>query len=524
MAAITPVTNDAAGANALADVIEAAPGNVSSASFDAVPTGGSGTPHGTADAPLSFFPTADSTFGILTTGNVELADDPNTAASSGEDLSGPNVRGDTDLDVTVLKFGLDAPQGSNCVALDFGFYSEEFPEFVGRQFNDAFIAELDTSTWTTSGSVITAPDNFAFDPTTGGEISVNTSGPITMTGPNAAGTTYDGATPLLSAATPITPGAHTLFLSIFDQADRIFDSAVFLDNLVIGFVPNPAQNCVPGAEPKQFSLSLDPPTAENPVGKNHTVTATLTEEPSKNPVDAAPIGFTVTGANSASGTATTGPDGKASFTYAGASGGQDTVSACYDPDADGTCEALASATKNWIDQCAGETATIVGTNGNDTIAGTSGPDVIQALGGDDEVSGLSENDLICGGGGDDELRGNNGEDRLRGGSGDDELRGGNGDDRLAGGRGDDHVRGDLGNDRVSGGSGNDDLSGGPGDDRLRGGAGNDDLSGDSGQDRLFGGDGNDSLDGGFGTDLCDGGGLGTDTDTGVRCEVSTDIP
>ena len=68
--------------------------------------------------------------------------------------------------------------------------------------------------------------------------------------PNAAGTTYDGATVLLSASTEITtPGAHTLYLSIFDQADEIYDSAVFVDNLVVGFVPDPAQNCAPGATP-----------------------------------------------------------------------------------------------------------------------------------------------------------------------------------------------------------------------------------------------------------------------------------
>ena len=48
---------------------------------------------------------------------------------------------------------------------------------------------------------------------------------------NARGTTYDGATRLLRASTPVTPGRHHLYLSIFDQGDRIYDSAVFLDNL-----------------------------------------------------------------------------------------------------------------------------------------------------------------------------------------------------------------------------------------------------------------------------------------------------
>ena len=53
-------------------------------------------PNGTSNA-LSFFPTAGSTFAILTSGDVLLADDANTAVDSGFDLQGPNVRGDTDL-------------------------------------------------------------------------------------------------------------------------------------------------------------------------------------------------------------------------------------------------------------------------------------------------------------------------------------------------------------------------------------------------------------------------------------------
>jgi hypothetical protein len=52
-----------------------------------------------------------------------------------------------------------------------------------------------------------------------------------MTRRNARGTTFDGATRLLRASTPITPGHHRLYLSIFDQGDRSYDSSVFLDNL-----------------------------------------------------------------------------------------------------------------------------------------------------------------------------------------------------------------------------------------------------------------------------------------------------
>src|SRR5437667_6067444 len=44
--------------------------------------------------------------------------------------------------------------------------------------------------------------------------------------------------------------------------------------------------------------------------------------------------------------------------------------------------------------CDGRRATIVGTNGDDTLEGTPGRDVIAALGGNDVVYGLGQNDLI----------------------------------------------------------------------------------------------------------------------------------
>src|ERR687894_52395 len=79
--------------------------------------------------------------------------------------------------------------------------------------------------------------------------------------------------------------------------------------------------------------------------------------------------------------------------------------------------------------CEGETATIVGTAGNDNnIVGTSGRDVIAALGGNDRISALGGNDLVCGGGGHDQIDGGAGADRLFGHSGVDNIVGGTGND------------------------------------------------------------------------------------------------
>ena len=53
------------------------------------------------------------------------------------------------MDVSILKTDFTAPAGANCLTFDFKFLSEEYPVFVGSSVNDAFIAELDTSNWTT---------------------------------------------------------------------------------------------------------------------------------------------------------------------------------------------------------------------------------------------------------------------------------------------------------------------------------------------------------------------------------------
>ncbi len=77
-------------------------------------------------------------------------------------------------------------------------------------------------------------------------------------------------------------------------------------------------------------------------------------------------------------------------------------------------------------RCHGRTATIVGTSGSDrgskAIRGTSGNDVIVALGGNDTVRGGGGNDVICG---------SPGNDRLGGGGADDTCYGGPGRDAIA---------------------------------------------------------------------------------------------
>jgi VCBS repeat-containing protein len=168
---------------------------------------------------------------------------------------------------------------------------------------------------------------------------------------------------------------------------------------------------------------------------------------------------------------------------------------------------------------------IRGGSGNDTLLGNHGSDVLYGGAGDDVLLGRTGNDLLRGGSGNDHLNGGSGNDQLFGGAGDDHLTGMWGDDTMAGGAGNDRLVGDLGNDILTGGQGDDDLFGGAGRDTLSGGAGRDHLYGNAGNDTLLGGGDNDVLDGGLGRDTLTGGG-GRDTfvfDTALRAHTPDTI-
>jgi Ca2+-binding RTX toxin-like protein len=165
-------------------------------------------------------------------------------------------------------------------------------------------------------------------------------------------------------------------------------------------------------------------------------------------------------------------------------------------------------------------ATILGSNGNDTINGTPGRDVIAGLGGDDTIEGAGGDDLICGGDGNDRIAGGAGEDVISGDAGDDVVDGGTqpsggGLDFVeydaspaavkaslatgtASGWGTDHLTGVEG---ISGSPFPDSLAGDSRDNVLLGQRGSDALSGSRGSDLLSGTEGDDRLNGGAGADL-----------------------
>jgi Ca2+-binding RTX toxin-like protein len=164
----------------------------------------------------------------------------------------------------------------------------------------------------------------------------------------------------------------------------------------------------------------------------------------------------------------------------------------------------AANTHAGVARCDGRSATIVGTDGNDTLDGTAGPDVIAGLSGNDTIQGVGAGDAICGDGGDDVLVGGGGADRIGGGDGFDIVIGEAGDDNLDGGAGEDIVAfiGAPSAEIVSlesglavGGDGSDSLSGFEDiwgthyDDVLRGDDSNNGFVGYGGDDDMSGGGG-----------------------------------
>ena len=112
-------------------------------------------------------------------------------------------------------------------------------------------------------------------------------------------------------------------------------------------------------------------------------------------------------------------------------------------------------------KCFGREATIVGTNGRDTLNGTAGADVIVAKGGRDFVYGKGGDDLICLGSG---RRGRGVYDDVV-----ESAFGGRGNDKIDGGPDDDAIDGEAGADLLLGGGAEDTVLGNDGDDVIKGG-------------------------------------------------------
>lgn len=185
-------------------------------------------------------------------------------------------------DMTELKIQLKVPQNAKGISFQFNFFSAEYPEWVCTEYNDRFIAILESSALDTSklpqGSCVPnsnpAACNVSFDDK-GQVVSINngffdvcdsasgTSGgqpwsnvcskpktQLAKTGyevADLAGRTTGGATGWLTTKAPVKPGETiTLRFIILDEGDAYLDSAVLLDNFKWEFTAVPAPITEPG--------------------------------------------------------------------------------------------------------------------------------------------------------------------------------------------------------------------------------------------------------------------------------------
>jgi hypothetical protein len=190
---------------------------------------------------MAGFPTHGADFGMLSTGDAAVAHQPNNSPSTSTELDGLDTNVGADLAGLVITF--TAPPGANCMRIDVKLLSEEFPHYVGSEFNDFAAGNINNPAGpTVSGSDPSLPGNFLYDGSEPpNELEINTSHLIGAEA--ASGTTYNGATPILVAQTEVTPGApNVLRLWAGDVGDSVLDTTVFIDNVrVFADSPCPTQ-------------------------------------------------------------------------------------------------------------------------------------------------------------------------------------------------------------------------------------------------------------------------------------------
>lgn len=176
---------------------------------------------------------------ILSTGRIQDAPGPNQSSGSGENLGQNGFvpleqaigNGAETQDAAILRFNFVCE--GDLVQFRYVFASEEYPEYVGSEFNDAFAFFI-------QGPGITGMQNIALIPGTtlpvainnvnAGENNnyfVNNGNGTTSGGPSVE---FDGFTrPLIAKANVIPCEQYTITIVIADVSDGIYDSAVFLE-------------------------------------------------------------------------------------------------------------------------------------------------------------------------------------------------------------------------------------------------------------------------------------------------------
>jgi hypothetical protein len=159
-------------------------------------------------------------------------------------------------DLMWFDFSVDVPPGTTGWIVDFVYFSNEFPEYVGDIFNDMFVV------WEVSESYvgnICFIDDQPCTVTALDQIADAFSGPNEAQHPSLAGTGTQGigatggqTTGWVSLEGPASPDENMeLTFTVFDMGDTAYDTMVVLDNWrwnCQGCVPNEVNGC--GVQPQ----------------------------------------------------------------------------------------------------------------------------------------------------------------------------------------------------------------------------------------------------------------------------------
>lgn len=186
---------------------------------------------------------------LLTSGGANVAIGPNDEPDArvnqgaGGDADLTSLAGETTYDAVVLEFDF-VPQ-DDTLTFRYVFASEEYPEWVGSEYNDVFGFFVSGpgifGPYSSPGGFPNGSANIALIPGTTTPVAINNvNNGDENTGPceNCAyyeentnnDVQYDGYTTVLTAQVVVTPcQTYHIRLAVADAGDRIYDSGVFLE-------------------------------------------------------------------------------------------------------------------------------------------------------------------------------------------------------------------------------------------------------------------------------------------------------
>lgn len=203
----------------------------------------SGTRQGTVLSSLGIIiPTDGSTFAILSTGTAGSVPVTTNGYNPGDERgTWFRNRYGRPRDWAELTMTLQVPTYMHYLYYDIQFFSAEYPEYVGTQYNDKLTITVDSPSQGETEYVIDVNSgDFVLNandlPGTGFDIFATSGNPGSAdwvdTTPRSPGADA-GATALVTREHPVSPHEQvTITFKIRDTGDNLFDSAAFIDNVM----------------------------------------------------------------------------------------------------------------------------------------------------------------------------------------------------------------------------------------------------------------------------------------------------